>query len=234
MKKFYNYTFQLVCIYIAVLSFFSISNLEIKIDHYDSNIHNVNQEKIISSTLLAQNHNETIAEEIEEEEESINKVEEDTSTKEQEVVIQPAEETESKQEVVSTPKVEEVVNIIDTSSFAVLSGETINLSHYGHDCYGCTSGYTASGYYVGDGRIYYQDPTFGSVRIVAADSKYPLGTIVRIGYYGSNITAIVLDRGGGIGDGNKFQIDLLTTSNSKAYELGIIQNTSLEVLRLGY
>ena len=110
----------------------------------------------------------------------------------------------------------------------------VNISHYGHDCYGCTSGYTASGYYVGDGRIYYQDSTFGSVRVVAADSKYPLGTILRLGYHGSYITAIVLDRGGAIGDGKKFQIDLLTTSNSKAYELGIVQNTHLEVLRLGY
>jgi len=67
-----------------------------------------------------------------------------------------------------------------------------------------------------------------------ADNKYPLGTIIRLGYQGSTITAIVLDRGGGIGDGQKYQIDLLASSNSKAYELGIVQNTSLEVLRLGY
>lgn len=227
MKKFYNYTFQLVCIYILVLSCFSISNFEIKVDHYNSNIQNVNHEKVLESTLLA-SHLEVAIEK--EEEESINQVEEDTSTNQQTEV----EIKEEKIEVESTPKVEEVVNIIDTSSFAVLSQETINLSHYGHDCYGCTSGYTASGYYVGDGRIYYQDPTFGSVRVVAADSKYPLGTILRIGYNGSSITTIVLDRGGAIGDGNKFQIDLLASSNSEAYELGIIYNTSLEVLRLGY
>ena len=49
MKKFYNYTFQLVCIYILVLSFFSISNFEIKIDHYDRKVYNVNQEKILGS-----------------------------------------------------------------------------------------------------------------------------------------------------------------------------------------
>lgn len=232
MKKIYNYTFQLVCVYILVLSIFSISNFEIKINHYDSNIHNANQEKIVSSTLLAQNHQEQIIKEIlEEEKESINQVEDkNTSSKENEKV-----EVSTTQEIKPpAPKVEEVVNIVDTSSFAVLSQETINLSHYGHDCYGCTTGYTASGYYVGDGRIYYQDKTFGSVRVVAADSKYPLGTIVRINYHGNNITAIVLDRGGAIGDGKRFQIDLLTTSNSKAYELGIVNNTSLEVLRLGY
>lgn len=233
MKKFYNYTFQLVCVYILVLSLFSISSLEIKIDHYDSNIRNVNQEKIVNSSLLAENHQEETEEQLEEKEESIKEVEENVSTEvQEEIAEQPTEEKE--QVVVSTPKVDEVVNIIDTSSFAVLAQETVNISHYGHDCYGCTSGYTASGYYVGDGRIYYQDPTFGSVRVVAADSKYPLGTIIRLGYQGSTITAIVLDRGGAIGDGKRFQIDLLTTSNSRAYELGIVQNTSLEVLRLGY
>lgn len=234
MKKFYNYTFKLVCIYILVLSLFSISSFEIRIDHFDSSIHNVNQEKVISSTLLAQTHQEEIEEEILKEEsiKEVEEVEETSFTDEQKTLEQPSEEIETE---TNTPtKVEEVVNIIDTSSFAVLAEETVNISHYGHDCYGCTSGYTASGYYVGDGRIYYQDSTFGSVRVVAADSKYPLGTIIRLGYHGSTITAIVLDRGGAIGDGQRFQIDLLTTSNKEAYELGIIQNTHLEVLRLGY
>lgn len=233
MKKIYNYTFQLVCIYVLVLSLFSISSFEIEIEHFDSNIRNVNQEKVISSALLAHTDQEDEEEEEALEEESINEIEEETpSIDEQEV--QESEETNKKQEESPPTKVEEAVNIVDTSSFTVLAEETVNISHYGHDCYGCTSGYTASGYYIGDGRIYYQDPTFGSVRIVAADAKYPLGTILRLGYQNSTITAIVLDRGGGIGDGKKFQIDLLTTNNSKAYELGIVQNTHLEVLRLGY
>lgn len=224
MKKIYNYTFQLVCVYILVLSCFSISNFEIKIDYYNNNIHNINDEKILESTLLVKNSDEEDAV-VEEEKESINKVEEDNTSTE--------EKNNNDTEEVSI-KVEETVNIIDTSSFAVLSQEIINLSHYGHDCYGCTTGYTASGYYVGDGRIYYQDPTFGSVRVVAADNKYPLGTVIRLGYHGTSITAIVLDRGGGIGDGKKFQIDLLTSSNSEAYQLGTVYDTSLEVLRLGY
>ena len=116
---------------------------------------------------------------------------------------------------------------------SVLAEETINLSHYGHDCYGCGA-YTSSGYYVGDGRIYYEDLSFGLVRVVAADRKYPLGSILRIEYYDSVITAIVLDRGGAIGDGKKFQIDLLVSSEDESYELGILRNTNLEVLRLGY
>lgn len=231
MKKFYNYTFQLVCIYILVLSLFSVSSYEIKIDHYDSKIHNINQEKIISSILLVQNHKEKDSGILENE--SINTVEENSiyEQKSSEQFIEKSISTE----IEKTPsKVEEVVSLVDTSSFAVLAEEIVNISHYGHDCYGCTSGHTASGYYIGDGRIYYQDSTFGSVRVVAADYKYPLGTILRLGYQGSTITAIVLDRGGGIGDGKKFQIDLLATNNSSAYELGIVQNAHLEVLRLGY
>lgn len=222
MKKIYNYTFQLVCLYILFLSCFLITNFEIKADRYVNNIYNVNDGKTLESTVLNENieHEQII------EEESIDKVEDsNNSTLKHEVENDDTD---------SNINIDEIVNIVDTSSFAVLSHETINLSHYGHDCYGCTTGYTASGYYVGDGRVYYQDPNFGSVRIVAADNKYPLGTIVRIGYHGTNITAIVLDRGGAIGDGKRFQIDLLTSSESKADELGIIQNANIEVLRLGY
>ena len=46
--------------------------------------------------------------------------------------------------------------------------------------------------------------------------------------------AIVLDRGGGIGDGKRFQIDLLAKSELEASKLGIVNNATLEVLRLGY
>lgn len=222
MKKIYNYTFKLVCAYILFLSFFMISNVETKVDNFSSNVHNLNKGKIVASTLLQQEI------EVEEKKESINEVveseKEETPEQEEEPVIE---------EVQKKPPVENV-NLVDTSSYAVLKEETVNMSHYGHDCYGCTTGYTASGYYVGDGRIYYNDSTFGSVRVVAADRKYPLGTILRLGYRGSKITAIVLDRGGAIGDSKRFQIDLLTSSNNEAYQLGIVENTTLEVLRLGY
>lgn len=224
MKRFYNYTFKLVCTYVLVLSIFMVSNVKIKIDNFSSNVHNLNKEKIVASTLLIQQPDI----ELEDKEESINEVVE--SDKEE----VPVEQEEEPVKEVSQKTLVENVNLVDTSSFAVLKEETVNISHYGHDCYGCTSGYTASGYYVGDGKIYYNDNTFGSVRVVAADSKYPLGTILRLGYHGSKITAIVLDRGGAIGDSQRFQIDLLASSNSEAYQLGIVENTTLEVLRLGY
>lgn len=232
MKKIYNYTFQLVCIYILILSLFSISNIELTIDNYNANVRNVNSEKTVDSTLLAlNNHVEA------KEDESINKV--DDSTKEEvkiednSIDTQPEEDKQEETKESTLPQ--ETVNIVDTSSYAVLSNETVTISHYGHDCYGCTTGYTAGGYYVGDGRIYYQDATFGSVRVVAADKKYPIGSIIRLGYENSTtITAIVLDRGGGIGDGKRFQIDLLESSEQVANSRNIIYNSQLEVLRLGY
>ena len=230
MKKFCNYTFHMVCIYILVLSIFSIFNVEIETTNYNKNVHNVNSEKILTSSLLAQirlSENEVV-----EKEESINEEESvEASEKVQEVVTEP----ESKQEEIVKPApVLPSVNVIDTSNYAALSSETVNISHYGHDCYGCTGGQTASGYYIGDGRTYYNDPTFGSVRVVAADYKYPLGTIIRLNYNGSSFAAIVLDRGGAVGDHGKYQIDLLASSNSEAYQLGVINNASLEVLRYGY
>lgn len=218
MKKIYNYTFQLVCIYILLLSLFSISIVKMNVNYYHTYVQNANQEKAVVSTLLIQSQQDTKTIE----EGSINIVEENSSTQQENEVKSTSSETK------------ENVNIVDTSNFAVLSQETVAISHYGHDCYGCTTGYTASGYYVGDGRIYYHDNTFGSVRIVAADSKYPLGTIFRLNYFDKTIIAIVLDRGNGVGDEKKFQIDLLTTSENQATKLGIIENTKLEVLRLGY
>mgnify|MGYP006877033449 FL=1 len=57
---------------------------------------------------------------------------------------------------------------------------------------------------------------------------------MRLSYQGSTITAIVLDRGGGIGDGKKFQIDLLESSEAQANSRSIVSGSQLEVLRLGY
>ncbi len=213
MKKNDHYAFQLVCICILAFSLFLVLYFQIKIENYHASISNINANKIVSSASLI-------------------KSEKKESVKEKENTMTTVEDISPSQSFFNQEKI--AVNIVDTSHFAVLKTETVNISHYGHDCSGCTTGLTASGYYVGDGRIYYQDETFGSVRIVAADSKYPLGTILRLGYFDSKVTAIVLDRGGGIGDGKKFQIDLLTSSEKESYQLGVVRNASLEVLRLGY
>jgi len=220
MKKFYNYTFQLVCIYILVLALFSIFNFDLTKTNYNKTVHNVDEEKVLDSTLLVQNLEETEDEGVEEEsineEDSTDEVEQETETVEE--VFQPVEISN--------------VNVLDVSSYSALASETVNMSHYGHDCSGCGS-YTASGYYIGDGRTYYNDSTFGSVRIVAADYKYPEGTILRISYNGNSFAAIVLDRGG-IGDNAKYQLDLLASSESEALNLGVVYGAYVEVLRYGY
>ena len=132
------------------------------------------------------------------------------------------------------PIVQEIKNIVNYNPINTLSIPVIETTYgtasaYSPYCYGC-SGFTASGYDVKN-NTYYQDNTYGTIRIVAADSEYPFGTIVRIN---DGIIAIVLDRGGGIGINKKFQYDILTSSDAEAYQIGVMYNAKFEILRLGY
>ena len=81
--------------------------------------------------------------------------------------------------------------------------------------------------------IYFNDKTYGTVRIVASSKKYPCGTILRfkVGKLSSEpILAIVLDRGVG---GNV--IDLLTENEDYARKsVGRVRNLNFEVLREGW
>lgn len=87
---------------------------------------------------------------------------------------------------------------------------TYKLTHYGWDCK-CCSGNTASGYNVRN-TIYYNDPTYGKLRIVAM-KDLKLYSVIRIKKYDTEIYAIVLDRGVGSG-----VIDLLVENEKKAKE----------------
>ena len=115
----------------------------------------------------------------------------------------------------------------------VLESQVGKLSRYGADCYGC-SGYLAYGDYVGDGRIYYSDYEYGNVRILAADRKYPFGTIVRVNTTSDSFLGIVLDRGGAIGFGKIALFDLLYPSEYLANIDGVSYNTHFEILRYGF
>ncbi len=125
----------------------------------------------------------------------------------------------------------------DTSvNSSVIESYKGKITGYGPDCYGCTTSETASGMYIGGGNIYYQDNNFGKIRIVAADKRYPFGTIVRISnlsIYQEPILAVVLDRGGAIGDGKQANFDLLFESEAKASVVGLT-TANFEILRLGY
>jgi 3D (Asp-Asp-Asp) domain-containing protein len=107
------------------------------------------------------------------------------------------------------------------------------LTGYGPDCKGC-SGKTASGYDVRNGNIYFDDVSYGNIRIIAADKKYPLGTIMRItvsNILDEPITAIVLDRGGAIKN-NK--VDLLYEAENSTQSIGRQKNVKFEILRYGW
>ena len=129
-------------------------------------------------------------------------------------------------------KTEVKKRVVDTSTHGILATYTGNISHYAADCHGCT-GITASGRNIRNGNIYYQDPTYGTVRIVAGDSAFAFGTIIRTTIGENTTLAIVLDRGG-IGFGRKYLFDLLCESEAKAYQLGVIHNAKIEVLRNGF
>ncbi len=111
---------------------------------------------------------------------------------------------------------------------------TGELTGYAGDCPLC-SGYLACPprTNVLEKGIYYDDDTYGTVRIVASSKNYPCGTILKFNVSKLSdepIIAIVLDRGVG---GNN--IDLLTESQGfAARKVGRVRNLEFEVLREGW
>ena len=155
-------------------------------------------------------------------------VENSVVEKESEIVESPKVDVSSSVPVEETvPQVQETQPV--SSGLEVQTGA---ISSYGPDCVGC-SGTLASGFYAGNGNIYYQDSTYGSVRIVAGDRSYPFGTIVKVsGTPLGDFNAIVLDRGGGIGFGKRFLFDLLFSSEAEGF--GSYWNITFTILRYGY
>ena len=172
---------------------------------------------------------EVIKEEVKEEpvKESTNEETKNEETKQDEVV---SNEVTIKGEYKPNLAVSETVEVLETY--------VGKMTAYGPDCYGCTSGRTASGQYVMEGNIYYNDPTFGNIRIVAADKSIPFGSIIRISglsIFSEPILAIVLDRGGMIGfaEGKHSYFDLLYKSEKDAASFGR-PTATFELLRRGY
>ena len=206
-----------------------------------------NQEKD-ESKVVEEELNLDIVEKSEEELPEELKPQEEKQPEVPEVVEEPIVETTKEpdppiQEVVETPK--EVViqgvyapNLEVASTITPLATYVGSITAYGPDCYGCTSGRTASGQYVLEGNIYYNDPTFGNIRIVAADSSIPFGSIIKIiglSISEDPILAIVLDRGGMIGfaEGKHSYFDLLYKSEADASTFGR-PTATFELLRSGY
>ena len=127
------------------------------------------------------------------------------------------------------------INVANAKYSDVLETLVGKLTAYGPDCPGC-SGRVGWGQNVTGGNIYYNDATYGRLRIVAGDRKYPYGTIVRIknSRAGHDIMAIILDRGGSVGIGKKTLFDLLFTDGNEASRFGTSNNCTFEILRYGF
>ena len=109
-----------------------------------------------------------------------------------------------------------------------------DLTGYAGDCALCT-GYLACPprtNVLKEG-IYFNDKTYGTLRIAASSRKYPCGTIIEfdVGKLSEEpIVAIILDRGVGGND-----IDLLTENEDIAIkEVGRVRNLEFRVLREGW
>lgn len=132
--------------------------------------------------------------------------------------------TKKAKKVVKTTKKAITKKIVKTNNN---NSSGYRLTHYGYDC--CKTGRTATGYDISK-TIYYNDVTYGKVRIVAMCSKYPKYSIIKIKNYklGGDTLAIVLDRGVGCGT-----IDLAVKNEKTASKYGIQNNVQIEILRKG-
>lgn len=168
-----------------------------------------------------------------------------------EVVPEVVEEepvVEEVQEVKEEPKEEVVIGkdeVIDEDKLPIESeeevyippitvGSTFNgtMSGYGSDVEG--SGYTYSGYYIRD-TIYYNDSTYGQLRILAGDKSIPMGTVIEVSNSNAgNFTGIVLDTGRNIGFGRVYDFDLLFKTSKEAINYGVSRNATFKILRVGY
>ena len=125
---------------------------------------------------------------------------------------------------------------IDKDNVEALETISGNITAFTPYCGGGCNGYTASGLFIGN-NIFYNDKEYGIVRIVAGDSSYPFGTIVRIknlNYFDDDVYAIVLDRGAIVGKNKWALFDLLFYSENNANDFGVQKNASCEILRVGY
>lgn len=110
------------------------------------------------------------------------------------------------------------------------------LTGYGPDCEGCSGIIACSPYpNVQNGNIWFEDPEYGRIRIVAADRSIPCGSIINIQNYMFNeyqdFYAIVLDRGGAIVG---MTMDLLYDSEASTLIVGRQRDINFQVVRWGY
>lgn len=256
MIKFLNNSLKGLMASLVIVTILGFASLDIKPTSPNTLI-------LVSSSMinsLTTNDKSNVSEEETENKEVNNEVEEEIkleidskneSVNNNEEIVDDKVNTEVNEEVINDEteeKIEEVVeeivvqgvyapNLEVASTYSAIETYYGKMTGYGPDCVGC-SGITASGMNVLNGNIYYNDVTFGNIRIVAGDKSIPFGSIIRI--TGINISsdpviAIVLDRGGMIGfaEWKHSYFDLLYESENAALSFGR-QDATFELLRNGY
>ena len=104
------------------------------------------------------------------------------------------------------------------------------MSGYGADI----GDYTSSGYYIGDS-IYYNDDTYGELKILAGDRDIPSGTVINVtNSNAGSFMGIVLDTGRNIGFNKLYDFDLLFETSKEAIKYGVSHDVTFEILRVGY
>lgn len=134
-------------------------------------------------------------------------------------------------------KVKEVSNMKEASIYGpdMPISFTGQMTAYNPICVGCTGKvYCPPRQDVTKGNIYFDDNTYGKIRILAADYAIPCGTIVKITnvtFTDEPIIGIVLDRGGAI-KGNI--MDFLVTETDDMNIVGRQRGVNYEILRWGW
>lgn len=219
-NKYINIVVYCANISLLVLVFFFVLSTEI---HKDTVKGNTYTKKLSTSIIAEVSKNEEKKEDV-----SLDNSNEIQEEKQESRQLEETKKEKQKEEVKNTV-VEEVIAKPAVPQNPTYSG---TMSFYNANCTSC-SGITATGVDVSDGRLYYNDKTYGNVRIVAAGTEIKKWSIIKIrnSSLANEVLAIVLDRGGDIGVGRKFIIDMLT--NSTENKSGINKNIEVEVLRNG-
>lgn len=132
----------------------------------------------------------------------------------------------------------ETKEVKDIDSVYVGLKFTGSMTAYGKDCCGTDpsgQGITASGYDLKQS-LFYNDPIYGIVRIVASDRNFKLYSVIKVDDpIDGSYNAIVLDRAGSVIGLNKTKkFDLAVESESfAASKYGVHINVKFEVLRVG-
>ena len=138
----------------------------------------------------------------------------------------------------TTPSTKIATNVGDIKTYGFKNQVTFTgtLTGYGPDCAGC-GGHVACrpNQDVRNGNIYYNDSTYGKIRILAADYSIPCGSIIHIENYkfaeNNELTGIVLDRGSAIVG---LTMDLLYPSEADTVVIGRQRNISFTIERWGW